>query len=72
MTRSRLIRTYNYLAVCLNTQKEYPLSVPKDRLAPLYAAIGAAEGYLMCHNELNTADEILKLAQPFVNSDIDK
>ncbi|CAK0772847.1 putative DUF2723 domain-containing protein [Gammaproteobacteria bacterium] len=71
--RSRMIRIYNYLAVCLNLQEKHQIAMPaEDRIAPLFAKLGSVEGYVMCHNDLNAAAKILESAQPFLTSDIDK
>lgn len=72
MDRSRHIRTFNFLAICLNLEKTYKVNVPMDRVAPLEAALGTVDGLLTCRNDLSAAKKVLESAQPFLNSQIER
>lgn len=70
--RSHLLRIHNYLAVCMNLQGRYLELDSDDRIGPLFARLGAVDGYLMCRNDLANAAKMLEEGQVLIHSEIDK
>lgn len=68
--QAHLIRTYNYLAVCLN--QEIQKTNLDNQLALFLAELGMIDGYLMCQNNLEQAAQHLEFAGQFLNSGIER